>query len=185
MNEESEARMEKKIIGIMLTLVVVAVVVMAAVLIAAGGLKRGGGFSNLFDSLEYDGELTYSQDLAVPDDWEAGDVKTVSDQIVDLFYYRHTYATTTVYITTLYFTYIGDKWTDPTVGTRFYVPTADADGDLNWLQVNHGMFSIQVSSATNLSASYSIGDIIDIDTTLIETEDGPLAFGEWAVSDTI
>lgn len=177
--------MEKKIIGIMLTLVVVAVVVMAAVLIAAGGLKRGGGFSALFDSLEYDGELTYGQDLSIPDTWEAGDVRTVSDRIVDMYYYKHTYASTTVYITTLYFVYIGDEWADPTLGTRFYVPTADADEDLGWLQVHHGAFSIQVSSATNLSASYGIGDIIDIDTTIIETDDGPLAFGEWAVSATI
>ena len=177
--------MEKKIIGIMLTLVVVAILVMAIVLVAAGGFKRGGGFSDLFDELEYDGELTYYQDLSIPEDWEAGDVKTVSDRIVDMSYDRHQYATTTVYITTLFFVYVGDKWADPSEGVRFYVPIADADDDLQYMQVNHGMFSIQVSSATNLSASYDIGDIIDIDMKIIETNEGPLALGEWAVSHTI
>ena len=181
--------MEKRIIGIMLSLVVVAIVVVAVVMVAAGGLKKSGGFTRLFDSLEYSGNLTYQQWLEIPDDWEVGDQKKVSDTIVDMYYYRTTIQQTYVYITTLYFVYIGDKWTDPSDGTWFRVPNADSHGDATWINVNHGLFSIQVSSATNLSAAYDIGDVIELETTIViandDSEDGRLAFGLWAVADTV
>jgi hypothetical protein len=181
--------MEKKIIGIMLSLVVVAVVVVAVVMVAAGGFKKSGGFTRLFDSLDYSGNLTYQQWLEIPDDWEVGDQKRVSDTIVDMYHYRTTIQQTYVYITTLYFVYIGDKWTDPEDGTWFRVPNSDSHGDSNWIIVNHGLFSIQVSSATNLSAAYDIGDVIELETTIViandDSSDGTLAFGLWAVADTV
>lgn len=176
--------MERKIVGIMLALVVVAIVIVGVVAIAAQGTKKSGGFSKLFDELEYSGDLTYRQELEIPSDWHADDVKKVSDMIVDMHYYRHTVATTTVYVTTLYFIYVGDEWNSPAEGTRFYVPVEWNDGFLDWIHVNHGLFSIQVSSATNLSAAYDIGDVIELQTTIVDA-DGTLAFGEWAVADTL
>jgi hypothetical protein len=181
--------MEKKIIGIMLSLVVVAVVVVAVVMVAAGGFKKSGGFTKLFDSLDYSGNLTYQQRLEIPNDWQVGDQKRVSDTIVDMYYYRTTIQQTYVYITTLYFVYVGDEWTDPAEGTWFRVPVADSHGDANWVIVNHGLFSLQVSSATNLSAAYDIGDVIELETTIViandDTSDGTKAFGLWAVADTV
>ncbi len=176
--------MERKIVGIMLALVVVAIVIVGVVTIAAVGTKKSGGFSKLFDDLEYSGDLTYRQELEIPGDWHENDVKKVSDMIVDMRYYRHTVATTTVYVTTLYFIYVGDEWNSPAEGTRFFVPVEWNDGFLDWMDVNHGLFSIQVSSATNLSAAYDIGDVIELQTTIIDV-DGTLAFGEWAVADTL
>ncbi|HIH00471.1 TPA: hypothetical protein HA259_00035 [Thermoplasmata archaeon] len=181
--------MEKKIIGIMLSLVVVAVVVVAVVMVAAGGFKKSGGFTKLFDSLEYSGNLTYQQYLEIPDDWEVGDKKQVSDTIVDMYYYRTTVQQTSVFITTMYFVYMGDKWNDPSEGTWFRVPNADTHGDSTWITVNHGLFSLQVSSATNLSDHYDIGDVIELETTIVlandDSPDGSLAFGLWAVTDTV
>ena len=182
--EESEARMDRKIVGIMLALVVVAIIVVGVVAVATTGFKKSGGFTKLFDDLEYSGDLTYRQELELPDDWEAGDVKGVSDMIVDMHYYRHTVSMTTVYVTTLYFVYLGDKWNSPAEGTRFYVPVEYNDGELDWIHVNHGLFSIQVSSATNLSANYDVGDVIDLETTLVDAG-GTLAFGEWQVANTL
>ena len=176
--------MERKIVWIMLTLVVVAVVVVGVVMIAATGIKRGGGFTNLFDQLEYSGDLTTHQDLEIPDGWDAGDVKSVSDAIVDMYYYRHTVQQTTVYVTTLYFVYQGEKWNDPEEGTWFRIPIEEDWGELGWKVINHGLFSVQVSSATNLSAEYDIGDVIELKTT-IANAGGTLAFGEWVVADTI
>jgi hypothetical protein len=188
-NEESEARMERKIIGIMLSLVVVAVVVVAIVMVAAGGFKKSGGFTKLFDSLEYSGNLTYHQELEIPTEWEIGDTKKVSDTIVDMYHYRTTVQQTSVYITTLYFVYIGDEWADPSEGTWFRVPMADSHGDVTWITVNHGLFSIQVSSATNLSDAYDVGDVIELETTIMmandDTVDGTKAFGLWAVANTV
>jgi hypothetical protein len=188
-NEESEARMEKKIIGIMLSLIVVAIVVVAVVMVAAGGFKKSGGFTKLFDSLEYSGNLTFHQELEIPADWEAGETKKVSDTIVDMYHYRTTVQQTNVYITTLYFVYIGDEWTDPASGTWFRVPMADNHGDVTWITIDHGRFSLQVSSATNLSAAYDIGDVIELETTIViandESTDGTKAFGLWAVADTV
>jgi hypothetical protein len=184
MNEESEARMERKIIVIMLTLVVVAIVVIGIVMVAAVGIKKAGGFTGLFDDLEYSGDLTFRQPLEIPDSWDEGDVKSVSDTIVDMFYNKQTVQQTTVYVTTLYFVYIGDKWNDPDEGNRFSIPVADDWGELQWKDVNHGLFSIQVSSATNLSAAYDIGDVITLETTIADAG-GTLAFGEWIVADTL
>ena len=176
--------MERKIVGIMLALVLVAIVVVGVVAIASVGIKKSGGFTKLFDDLEYSGDLTYRQELEIPEDWDEGDEKTVADTIVDMHYYRHTLATTTVYVTTLYFIYMGEEWNSPAEGTRFYVPVEWNDGYLDWIHVNHGLFSIQVSSATNLSAAYDIGDTIELETTIVDA-DGTLAFGEWAVADTL
>ncbi|MDH3366172.1 MAG: hypothetical protein OEM29_09280 [Thermoplasmata archaeon] len=183
MNEESEARMERKIIVIMLTLVVVAIVVIGIVMVAAVGIKKTGGFTGLFDDLEYSGDLTFRQPLEIPDSWDEGDVKTVSDTIVDMFYDKETVEQTTVYVTTLYFVYIGDKWNDPDEGNRFSIPIADED-EIDWKEVIHGLFSIRVSSATNLFATYDIGDVITLETTIADAG-GTLAFGEWIVADTL
>lgn len=176
--------MEKKIIGIMLTLVVVAVVVVGVIMIAAVGIKRGGGFTDLFDQLECSDDVTYQQSLEIPDGWEAGDVKRVSDTIVDMYFYKHTVQQTTVYVTTLYFVYLGDKWNDPDMGTRFSIPIADDWGVLDWKTINHGLFWIQVSSATNLSSAYNIGDVMELESTITDAG-GTLAFGEWLVADTL
>ncbi|UCE80478.1 MAG: hypothetical protein JSV94_04780 [Methanobacteriota archaeon] len=180
--------MERKIIGIMLTLVVVAVVVIGVVMIAAVDIKKGGGFTGLFDQLENSDDATHEQLLEIPDDWEAGDIKTVSDTIVDMYSDRQSVEQTTVYVTTLYFVYLGDKWNNPDDGTNFYVPIADED-ELRWKEIDHGLFSIQVSSATNLSAEYNIGDVIELETTITEVYDDEdsmsLAFGKWAVADTL
>lgn len=184
--------MEKKIIGIMLSLIVVAIVVVAVVMVAAGGFKKGGGFTKLFDSLEYSGNQTYRQELEIPDDWAVDDVKKVSDTIVDMYHYSTTVQQTNVYITTLYFVYIGDEWTDPDDGTRFSVPNSITHNEetlATWIHVSHGLFSIQVSSATDLSIAYDIGDVIELETTIViaddETPDGIEAFGLWTVANTV
>lgn len=184
--------MEKKIIGIMLSLVVVAVVVVAVVMVAAGGFKKSGGFTKLFDSLEYSGNLTYNQELEIPADWTIGDQKKVSDTIVDMYHHRTTIQQTDVYITTLYFVYVGDEWTDPDDGTRFSVPSSYNQHDdtlATWITVNHGLFTIQVSSATNLSDSYDIGDVITLETTIVMADDEPSddikSFGLWKVANTV
>ncbi|MDH3365952.1 MAG: hypothetical protein OEM29_08135 [Thermoplasmata archaeon] len=180
--------MERKIIGIMLTLVVVAIVAIGVVMIAAVDTKKGGGFTGLFDQLENSDDATYNQDLEIPDDWDAGDVKSVSDTIVDMYSYRQPVQQTTVYLTTLYFVYMGDKWNNPDDGTRFNIPIADEDGMLHWKEIVHGLFSIQVSSATNLSAEYDIGDVIELETIITEASTGDgdtLAFGKWSVADTL
>ncbi|UCE91176.1 MAG: hypothetical protein JSV90_07080 [Methanobacteriota archaeon] len=175
--------MDRKIIGIMLALVVVAIVVVGVVAVATVGMKKSGGFSKLFDDLEYSGDLTYRQELEIPDDWNPGDVKRVSDTIVDMHYYVHS-VPMTVYVTTLYFVYLGEEWNSPAEGTRFYVPVEWSLGELDWIQVNHGVFSIQVSSATNLSAAYDVGDVIKLQTTIVDAA-GTLAFGEWQIADTL
>jgi len=184
--------MERKIIGIMLSLIVVAIVVVAVVMVAAGGFKKSGEFTKLFDSLEYSGNQTYEQELELPADWAVGDVKKVSDTIVDMYHYRTTVQQTDVYITTLYFVYVGDEWTDPDDGTRFLVPNSVTHHDntvATWIDVNHGLFSIQVSSATNLSIAYDIGDVIELEATIViaddETLDGVKSFGLWTVANTV
>jgi hypothetical protein len=171
--------MERKIMATMIALVVVAVVVVAVVLATAGVTRKPGGFTKLFDQLEYEGTATYDQVLSLPDDWDVGDRKVVSDQIVDMRYYTVTVQYTTLYITTLYFTYIGDNWQDPDQGTRFSVPTTDDREHSGYILVNHGLFSITVSTPVNLSASYEIGDVIELETTLNLNEYAALAFSEW------
>ena len=171
--------MEKKILAIMVSLMVVAALVVAFVLIAAGGIRSAGGYTKLFDSLTYTDEGTYNQYLEIPSDWNLGDTKTVSDTIVDMSYSKYTVAQTSIYITTLYFVYIGDKWTDPVRGTSFFVPSDADSGD--YIHIDHGQFSVMVSSATNLSHEYSIGGTITLETTIVDA-DGTVAFGEWAVA---
>lgn len=177
--------MEKKIIAIMLTLLVVAALVVAFVAVAAGGgLRRAGGFTALFDKLEYSGDSSHDQHLQMPASWHTGDKKSVSDVIVDMTYYKRTISQTSVYITTMWFVYMGTKWSDTyqSDGMSFYVPTTGYGG---WLHVDHGMFSVTVSSATNLSAHYSIGEVISLETMLETNENALLAFGDWAVSNVI
>jgi hypothetical protein len=59
------------------------------------------------------------------------------------------------------------------------VPVADGT-----LLVNHGLFSITVSSATNISAHYDVGDTITIEAQVVSV-DGALAFNNWIVADTL
>jgi hypothetical protein len=171
--------MDKKILMIMSALVVVALLVVAFVLVASGGLQRAGGFTTLFDKLTYDGDQTHGQHLEIPASWHVGDKKTVSDSIVDMSYTVGTIGSTSVYITTLWFNYMGNKWNDPKQGTLFYVPSSDG-----WITVNHGEFSLRVSSATNLSAKFDIGDVITLD-ALLESNGDVVVFGEFHVSGTI
>jgi hypothetical protein len=177
--------MEKKIIAIMVALVVVALVVVAAVTIGVGvGGRQAGGFTATFDKLtNSDVNDTYGQHLNLPDSWKAGDKKTVSDTIVDMWYDRTTVGQTHVYTTHLIFAYLGEKWNAPRHGTLFYVPQ-DILGH-PWLGVSHGVFQIDVSSATNITAKYSVGDTITLTTMLSVNSNALLAFGEWQVADTI
>lgn len=174
--------MERKIIAIMVTLVVVAALVVAFVMVAAGGgINRSGGFTALFDKLEYNGNETSGQRLQMPESWHAGDKKVASDTIVDMTFYKQTIGQTSVYITTLWFVYLGTKWSNPYHGhgDNFYVP--DHGG---WMEVSHGMFSITVSSATNLSAHHDIGDVISLE-TILEHNGDRLVFGDWSVRNVI
>lgn len=173
--------MEKRILGIMVTLVVVAAVVVAFVMIAAGGgWRSAGGFTDLFDDLVYTGSETTNQMLSLPSDWRQGDKKVVSDVITDMVYRKQTVSQTTVYITTMYFVYLGDKWSNPYqgLGQNFYVPVTYSN---YLLHVEHGQFSITVSSATNISADYGIGDVITVESTLKLNGLGQLAFDTWNV----
>jgi len=177
--------MEKKILLIMATLVVVAVLVVAFVMVAAGGgLNRSGGFTSLFDKFEYDGNATYGQRLQTPESWDVNDKKVVSDTIVDMTFYKQTVSQTSVYLTTMWFVYLGTKWATPYQGHGdiFYVPDNSHDG---WLDVSHGMFTITVSSATNLSDHHSIGDVITLETVLKLNGNGQLGFGDWSVRNVI
>jgi hypothetical protein len=167
--------MEKKILMIMVSLVVVAVLVVAFVMIASGGLARAGGFTKLFDRLVNDEDTTYNQRLKLPDSWDVGDVKTVSDTILDMRYDEEDRG----YMTTIWFAYTGDEWNDPEQGTQFRVP--DRSGDA-WIVVSHGLFSIDVWSTTNISAKYDIGDTITIECELVTNAYNYLAFDEeWAL----
>jgi len=176
--------MDRKIIAVMLTLVVVAILVVAFVMVAAGGFgARAGGFTGLFDDLENPGGDTHDQELALPTSWAVNEIKKVSDTIVDLEYYEQTVAQTTVYVTTLYFVYLGEKWNAPQEdGSNFRVPDNSFDG---WMYIDHGMFHITVSSATNLSADFEPGDVIRLQTALVTNINSQVAFGEWSVVDTL
>lgn len=171
--------------GVMVALVVVAIVVVAFIMVAAGGGIRAhpGGFTSLFDDLQNPGAEAYDQELALPNDWQVNDIKKVSDTIVDLSYEKGSIAQTTVYVTTLYFAYMGDKLGDPFHGgTSFWVPDTSFDG---WMHISHGVFSITVSSATNLSAHYHPGDVIEVQSVLQTNVNSVVAFGEWSVVNTI
>ncbi len=177
--------MDKKILMIMVSLVVAAAIVVAVVMVAAGGgLSRSGGFTSLLDKLVYTGNATEYQRLSLPESWDEGDVKKVSDVVVDMVYYRQTVQQTSVYITTLWFAYLGDKWANEYLGdgNQFYVPDNSHDG---WLRVDHGLFSLTVSSATNISAKYDVGETITLQSTLLLNENAMLAFGDWTVADTL
>jgi hypothetical protein len=173
--------MERKIMATMIALVVVAVVVVAVVLATAGVTRKPGGFTKLFDQLEYEGTATHEQILSLPNDWDVGDKKVVSDQIVDMWYRTHVISNTVVYVTTLYFVYMGETWNDPLRGTEFYVPVMPD----HYIAVRNGLFSVTVSTATNISADYSIGDVIELQTTIGLNEYAQLAFDTWYVTDTL
>jgi len=177
--------MDRKIIAVMVTLVVVAALVVAFVMIAAGGMRgNAGGFTDLFDDLRNPGGETHDQQLALPNSWSVNEVKKVSDVIVDLTYYEQTVEQTSVFVTTLYFAYMGEKWSAPTEGgANFFVPDNSGDG---WLPLNHGVFHVTVSSATNLSEDYHPGDVIELKVSLaINEANQQLAFGIWSVSDVM
>lgn len=175
--------MERKIIAIMVALVVVAAVVVVSVTLAASGVGgRAGGFTSLFNKLEQSGNSTHPLNLKVPDSWKQGDKKTVGDKIVDMSFERTTVGQTHVYTTHIWFAYMGDKWNNPLEGTAFNVPDDSFDG---WMHVGHGLFEITVTSATNLSAQYDIGDVISLTSTLVMNNNAAIAFGDWAVSDTL
>ena len=174
--------MDKKIIAIMVSLLVIAAVVVAFVMIAAGGgLRSAGGFTKLYDKLSYASTASEgSQYLQLPESWDSGDVKKVSDVIVDITSEERPYSSqTSLHETTLWFVYLGDKWANPYDGhgSRFFVPIAWGDG---WLVVNHGLFSITVLSHTNISNKYTAGDVITLESTLEDNRFNMLAFGEWA-----
>ena len=121
--------------------------------------------------------------LVLPSGWAVNQVRTVSDTIVDLSYYKQTIAQTNVYVTTLFFAYQGQKWNAPYEGgSNFMVPDNSGDG---WLSVDHGMFHITVSSATNLSARFHPGDVIEVQTALVMNINAMVAFGEWSVANTL
>jgi len=174
--------MDRKILALMVSLLVIAAVAVSVTMVSFSGFGKAGGFTSLFDSLEYTGTSAHGQRLALPDGWNAGDVKKVSDRIVDMSYWKETHGSTSVYWTTMWFTYLGNKWNDPTWGTLFYVPDNSHDG---WLDVTHGLFSITVSSATNLSAQYDVGDVITLQTTLETNSNVVLAFGDWIVTGVV
>ncbi len=177
--------MERKIIVIMVTLVVVAALVVAFVMVAAGGgIRRSGGFTALFDKLEYSGNATHDQNLQAPESWHVNDKKVVTDTIVDMTYRKQTVSQTTVYISTLWFVYLGTKWSNPYQGEGDYFNVPDNSHD-GWLDVNHGMFSIEVSSATNLSSDYSIGDVITLENALERNANNQIGFGDWSVRNVI
>jgi hypothetical protein len=173
--------MDKKILAIMVALVLVAVLVVGFVMIASGGLGRAGGFTPLFDKMQNTGGETYNQRLSLPSSWDVGKKITVSDTITDMSYYKETHGSTSVYWTTMWFEYMGNKWNDPSRGTSFFVPDNSNDG---WMAINHGLFSLTVSSATNLSAKYNIGDVITIQ-TILESNGIQVGFGDWVVASTI
>lgn len=173
--------MEKKIITIMVALIIVAAAVVATIVITAGGTGSAGGFTKTFDKLvNPEVSVTFNQRLSLPDDWEPGDTIRVSDRIVDMYLYStDTILGTTVYTVTLYFVYMGEKWTDEGAGTYFYVPsTQHHDG---WMSVNHGLFWLRVSSPTNIAADYSIGDVIGLKTALDYYDETRLAFHTWSL----
>jgi len=148
-------------------------------MIASGGIAGTGGFTKMFNRLVDKDSTTYNQRLALPDSWDVGDVKKVSDTIVDITYHEEDYG----FRTTLWFSYHGDKWNDPTRGSVFHVPDTSSDG---WLDVSHGLFNIEVRSVTNISAHYDVGDTITVQSTLTTNAYVALAFDdEWHLSSEV
>ncbi len=177
--------MERKILTIMVALMVVAAIVVAFVMIAAGGVRTAGGFTKLFNELENaNPSVTYDQYLKFPSDWEAQDIKTVSDRIVDMYPRSEIVeGGVTVYTVRMYFVYEDDKWASAESGILFNVPSTE-HGD-EYISVNHGLFWIDVSSPENLSELYDIGDVIEVQTVLLPNDDnnGELSFGDWLLAD--
>jgi hypothetical protein len=177
--------MEKKIILGLVSLLAVALIMTAVVMVAGSGgiLDRSGGFTALMDDLTYDGDSTYGQYLKCPSSWEPGDTKTVRDVIVDMRTERQRVGLDTWFYTTdLWFVYLGNKWNDPMRGTVFYVP--DNIGD-DWMPVSHGLFMVTVTTATNISEKYDVGDSITLQSTLVINDNGLVAFGTWTVKGTL
>jgi len=173
--------MDKKILITMVALVVVAVMVFAVALIASGGMAAAGGFTKLFNKLVNEDDVAYNQWLKLPDGWDEGDVKKVSDTIVDMTFHELDYG----YSTTIWFVYHGDKYNDPANGrgTVFHVPDSSPDG---WLYVDHGRFSVEVRSVANISDKYDVGDTITIQSTLTTNVNVDLAFDdEWHLTSEI
>ncbi len=171
--------MDKKILMMMVSLVVVAILIVFFVMIASGGITGTGGYTKLFNKLVNKGSTTYNQRLELPASWDVGDVKKVSDTIVDMIYHEEDYG----YRTVIWFSYHGDKWNDPTRGSFFHVPDTSSDG---WLDVTHGLFSIEVRSVTNISAKYDVGDTITVQSTLTTNSIVALAFDdEWHLSSEV
>jgi hypothetical protein len=127
--------------------------------------------------------VTYDQYLTFPSDWEEQDQKVVSDTIVDMDPRSvETLGGVTVYTVRLYFVYQDDKWADPESGILFNVPSDEHHE--GWLQVNHGMFWVDVSSPENVGENYDIGDVIELQTVLVVSdESGELSFGSWLLAD--
>jgi hypothetical protein len=170
--------MDRKIIAVMVTLVVVALVVVAVIALAAGGFGgRAGGFTTLFDKLENPGGEIHDQQLVLPSSWHAGDPIAVSDKIVDM-YYEEVSGELPYYRTTLFFVYAGEKWNDPLEGTTFYVPATNG-----LVMVNHGLFHITVISGDNISESFGVGDVVQLNCKVVVVG-MTLAFGEWTVQGT-
>lgn len=176
--------MEKKILTIMVALMLVAAIVVAFVMIAAGGIRTEGGFTRLFNELENPNPtVTYDQYLEFPADWKVQDIKTVSDMIQDMYPRGEELSGgITVYTVRMFFVYEDDKWADPDYGTLFNVPSTEHSGE--YIQVNHGLFWVDVSSTENLAESYNIGDVIEIQTVLVANDDndGELSFGDWLLT---
>ena len=177
--------MERKILTIMVALMVVAAIVVAFVMIAAGGVRSAGGFTKLFNELENPSpSVTYDQYLKFPSDWEAQDIKTVSDRIVDMYPRGEVVeGGVTVYTVRMYFVYEDDKWASPDAGIFFNVPSTE-HGD-EYIEVNHGLFWVDVSSPEDISEMYDVGDVIEIQTVLVPNEynSGELSFGDWLLAD--
>ncbi len=177
--------MEKKILTIMVALMLVAAIVVAFVMIAAGGTRSAGGFTRLFNDLENPSTtVTYDQYLEFPADWEAQDIKTVTDTIQDMSPRgEELVGGVTVYTVRMYFVYSSDMWADPALGILFNVPSTEHGGE--YIQVNHGLFWIDVSSTVDLAETYEIGDDITVQTVLIPNSDndGELSFSDWLLAD--
>lgn len=178
--------MEKKILAIMIALMAIAATVAVVALVVGegggGGGFSSGGFTSLFDDLEGNESAVYRAYLEAPPSWDVGDDVKVTDTIVDMAYDRVQVGNTYVYTTVLWFIYAGEKWNDPEQGSRFYVPVDRGEG---WMQVSHGLFSIEISSATNISAEYDPGDKITLETELVQNVNVDVAFGVWMVEDTL
>ena len=58
------------------------------------------------------------------------------------------------------------------------------NGGLTHLHVDHGLFSLTISSATNISADHHAGDVITLSTS-VTLIDATICFGVWSVANTL